>query len=185
MNCLNCGAAMDLVDGRDYFHCEYCQSYCFPPGTGDDGVRVVGGATQLNCPLCTSSLVEARIEGESVEFCPRCRGFLASNPVFATIVREGRAKRPFGDSDHQFNPADLNRHVDCPQCKKKMDTHPYYGGGRVAVCTCDECELIWLDAGELTIIEQHNPQPRASAAASALCSPTMEAAEGPSPFFDW
>jgi Zn-finger nucleic acid-binding protein len=40
-----------------------------------------------------------------------------------------------------------------------MDTHPYYGGGRVVVDTCHRCTLIWLDAGELTVIERHNPLP--------------------------
>ena len=159
MNCTNCGAAMTIVAGRDYFRCDHCISFRFPPGAGEEGVHVVGGTCGLECPVCKSPLEDGRIEGESVCYCPKCRGFLASNPTFATIVRNRRAKRPSGDSTHSFCTTELKRKLDCPQCRKRMDTHPYYGGGRVVVDTCCACALIWLDAGELTIIEQHNPLP--------------------------
>jgi Zn-finger nucleic acid-binding protein len=157
MNCRNCGAAMTLVAGRDYFRCDYCVSFHFPDGTGDDGVRVVGGPTQLACPICREALREGRAEGEPVQFCSGCRGFLATNPAFSGIVRGRRARRPVGDSPHAFDPTELRRAVSCPACDRRMDTHPYYGGGRVVVDTCPKCCLIWLDAGELAVIERHNP----------------------------
>jgi len=148
---------MTLVPGRDYFRCDYCLSFQFPPGSGEDGVRLVGGASGLDCPVCRTGLQEGRIEGEPVQYCPHCRGFLATNPVFATIVRERRAKRPASESAYTYDPAELRRRIDCPKCRTRMDTHPFYGGGRVLIDTCPDCELIWLDAGELTVIEQHNP----------------------------
>jgi len=30
-----------------------------------------------------------------------------------------------------------------------MATHPYYGPGNVVIDSCGQCELIWLDFGEL------------------------------------
>ena len=30
-----------------------------------------------------------------------------------------------------------------------MATHPYYGPGNVVIDTCETCELVWLDFGEL------------------------------------
>jgi hypothetical protein len=30
-----------------------------------------------------------------------------------------------------------------------METHPYYGPGNVVIDSCLQCELIWLDFGEL------------------------------------
>ena len=33
-----------------------------------------------------------------------------------------------------------------------MDTHPYHAGGNAVIDTCDRCRLVWLDAGELTVI---------------------------------
>lgn len=157
MNCQNCGAAMTLVAGRDYFRCNYCLSFHFPAGSGEDGVRVVGGGSGLDCPVCHESLQDGRVESEPVQYCQRCRGFLATNPVFCTVVRERRAKRPFANSSYSFDPSELKRSLDCPKCDQRMDTHPFYGGGRVLVDTCPRCTLIWLDAGELSIIERHNP----------------------------
>lgn len=170
MNCRNCGAAMSLVTGREYFRCDYCISFHFPDGVGDDGVRVVGPQADLDCPICHQRLQDGRIENEPVQFCANCRGFLATNPVFNTIVRERRAQRPIGDSPHGFDPTELTRSIDCPRCRQRMDTHPYYGGGRVVVDTCPRCTLIWLDAGELTVIERHNP-PRSARELTPILAP--------------
>lgn len=158
MNCRNCGAAMTLVAGRDYFRCDYCLSFHFPAGTGEDGVHIVGGTSGLACPVCREPLKDGRVEGEPVQYCPRCRGFLTGNASFSNVVRERRLKRPAGINPHGFDPTELKRVIDCPRCEKRMDTHPYYGGGRVVVDTCPRCALIWLDAGELTVIERHNPR---------------------------
>jgi Zn-finger nucleic acid-binding protein len=150
---------MTLVAGRDYFRCDYCISFHFPEGTGEDGVRVLENPTGLECPVCRSALQDGRVEGEAVQFCSSCRGFLATNPAFCGVVHKRRSKRPRGESPNSFEPTELKRKLDCPNCRKRMDTHPYYGGGRVVVDTCPRCTLIWLDAGELTVIERHNPLP--------------------------
>lgn len=168
MNCTNCGAAMTLVAGRDYFRCDYCHSFHFPPASGEDGVRVVDSASGLDCPVCQLPLENGRIENEAVQFCSHCRGFLCTNAVFAVIVRERRAKRPTGESTSSFSADELKRSLKCPRCKMRLDTHPYYGGGRVIVDTCPACTLIWLDAGELTVIERHNLPPLVSPAPTTI-----------------
>ena len=38
-----------------------------------------------------------------------------------------------------------------------MEAHPYFGGGNAVVDTCEHCGLIWLDAGELAVIERYIP----------------------------
>jgi Zn-finger nucleic acid-binding protein len=30
-----------------------------------------------------------------------------------------------------------------------MSTHPYFGPGSIVIDTCDACDLVWLDVGEL------------------------------------
>jgi Zn-finger nucleic acid-binding protein len=147
---------MTLVAGRDYFRCDYCTSFHFPNDTGD-GIRVVGGPGALACPVCRHSLEDGRVENEPVHYCSHCRGFLATNATFGAIVLKRRAKRPAGESRHSFDEQELKRALDCPRCERRMDTHPYYGGGRVVVDTCPRCAIIWLDAGELAVIERHNP----------------------------
>jgi Zn-finger nucleic acid-binding protein len=38
-----------------------------------------------------------------------------------------------------------------------MDAHPYGGGGNAVVDTCLRCNVIWLDAEELSIIGRYVP----------------------------
>ena len=47
------------------------------------------------------------------------------------------------------DPKDLQRRINCPQCGKVMDTHPYGGPGNVIIDDCERCAVNWLDYGEL------------------------------------
>ena len=84
MNCKNCGAAMQLVDERDYFVCRYCTTFHFPneAATSSDGVNVLGESSELACPVCEAALVAGAIEGRRVLHCEACRGVLATNDDF-------------------------------------------------------------------------------------------------------
>jgi Zn-finger nucleic acid-binding protein len=155
MNCLNCGAGLRPVGNRSYFRCPYCQTFHFPEETGD-GVAVVGDETPHACPVCTHPLTGAAIEGHSVAYCQTCRGFLARNDTFGQIVRLRRAKH--GSPAHipvPFDRAELRRRINCPRCSKLMDTHPYHAGGNAVIDTCHRCRLVWLDAGELTVLGRY------------------------------
>jgi Zn-finger nucleic acid-binding protein len=157
MNCPDCGAAMEPVANRNVFHCSHCNNFEFPEDSGE-GVRVLGDLVDFNCPVCQKPLQAAIIEGESINYCPRCRGFLTPLRTFGAIVTKRRALH--GAHEEQFYLIDreeLKRIVHCPACHHRMDTHPYFGGGAAVVDTCENCGLIWLDAGELAIIERHVP----------------------------
>jgi Zn-finger nucleic acid-binding protein len=43
--------------------------------------------------------------------------------------------------------------VACPVCGERMEVHPYYGPGPAVIDSCSRCGLIWLDRGEMTVIE--------------------------------
>ncbi len=91
-------------------------------------------------------------------YCGQCRGFLAEIDVFSVIVTERRAHHgPHEKRTEPFDPAELKRVLTCPNCQQRMDTHPYFGGGNAVVDTCEDCGLIWLDEGELAIIERYVP----------------------------
>lgn len=158
MNCRNCGAAMVPVSDRAYFHCLHCRSFEFPT-TNEDGIVAIGELTELPCPICNSHLTSATIEGYSISFCNTCRGFLTTNAEFSEILFRRRsqvANQP--DVSRTFDPAELKRRIACPKCRKKMDTHPYGGGGNVVIDTCARCQLIWFDARELEVLARHRPQ---------------------------
>src|SRR5439155_20547474 len=94
----------------------------------------------------------------TVCYCGRCRGFLAEIEAFAVIVARRRALHgPNEKCTGPFDPAELKRVLTCPNCPRRMDTHPYFGGGNVVVDTCEACGLIWLDAGDLAAIERYVP----------------------------
>jgi Zn-finger nucleic acid-binding protein len=148
---------MAPVGARKYFHCDHCNNFEFPEETGD-GVCATGEPAHVNCPVCAKELQFAEIEGEAVAYCNKCRGFLTPMRTFGVIVIKRRALH--GPNEEQFNsldPAELKRVLKCPSCHRRMDTHPYAGGGNAVVDTCEACAIIWLDAGELAIIERHIP----------------------------
>ena len=39
--------------------------------------------------------------------------------------------------------------MSCPRCASQLATHPYYGPGNVVIDTCAQCDVVWLDFGEL------------------------------------
>jgi Zn-finger nucleic acid-binding protein len=157
MNCPGCGAAMEPAGNHNYFRCTHCGGFHFPKETGD-GVAVVGEPVGAICPLCQLPLVSALIENETICYCDHCRGFLTETDAFGVIVSKRRALHgPNENSIEPFDPAELKRDLTCPNCHERMDTHPYFGGGNAVVDTCERCGLIWLDAGELAIIERYVP----------------------------
>lgn len=152
MNCPNCGAGMKPVGNRPYFRCPYCETFHFPYEMAD-GVAVVGGDTPRDCPVCAEKLTNAAIDGHPVEYCQACRGFLARNATFNQIVQLKRARN--GGTPPVAIPFDrdeLKRRLKCPACRKPMDTHPYHAGGNAVIDTCDRCCVVWLDAGEITVL---------------------------------
>jgi Zn-finger nucleic acid-binding protein len=152
LNCENCGAPMKVAPGRDYWYCEYCSSFYFPKQSSD-GVRVLGQASTLQCPVCHASLVSASVGGEETLYCDKCRGLLLKQAAFAVVVRYLRnmATTP-ATPPPPLDPKEYRRRVDCPNCGRVMDTHPYYGPGNVVIDVCMGCALLWLDCGEFAQI---------------------------------
>jgi Zn-finger nucleic acid-binding protein len=156
MSCPECGAAAEWAAHLNAFRCTQCGGVV--PPAGGDGVAVLGQPVGALCPVCHVALVSARVEGETVCYCGRCRGFLAEMDAFGVIVARRRALHgPNEKRTDPFDPAELRRVLACPNCAERMDTHPYFGGGNAVVDTCAGCGLIWLDAGDLAVIERYVP----------------------------
>jgi Zn-finger nucleic acid-binding protein len=155
MNCRTCGGVLKPVGTRNYFRCLYCTNFHFPEETGD-GVAIVGGDSNFLCPVCEQLLTLGTIEGKDVCYCRNCRGFLANNMTFGDVLRTKRSR----NAELEYVPMpfaqeELQRRVKCPGCRNLMDTHPYHAGGNAVIDTCHRCHLIWLDAGELTVLGKY------------------------------
>jgi Zn-finger nucleic acid-binding protein len=177
MNCANCGAGLEPVGGRDYFRCLYCETFHFPHPTAD-GIADLGGDTAFACPVCADPLTTAAIHGHDVSYCRTCRGFLAANATFGLLVQQRRAaaSAPPGPPV-PFDPSELKRRLPCPRCHGRMDTHPYHAGGNAVIDTCARCHLVWLDAGELTVLGRYRPRERPAPLPDPM--PAGEPAVGP------
>jgi len=148
---------MELMAGREYFFCAFCGSFQFlqTVEASADRVKPLGERADAGCPICKAHLTQAAMDGRRVSFCDRCRGVLVSNDDFLAIIRKRRAERNGPpDQPSPLNRDALKRHVDCPQCQRRMETHPYYGPGNAVIDSCGQCRLIWLDHGEIGVIER-------------------------------
>ena len=146
---------MTPMPDRGYWVCDYCLTFSFPHGSPDD-VQDFGQATDRTCPICTHPLTAGRLEGQPVEYCANCHGMLMRQGVFSRVIEMKRSnyRGEKVTSRQPLNRQELQREIRCPGCQNPFSTHPYYGPGRVVVDTCPHCCLIWLDAGEMSIIEK-------------------------------
>jgi Zn-finger nucleic acid-binding protein len=153
MTCPSCGAPLRLESDHDCLSCEYCQSIYFP-GKNDEGVRVFDDDAAESCPNCALPLKHAIFAHTRIRYCTRCRGILVPMEDFLELVWDLKAEHPGQQIPRPPDRGELNRHVDCPQCHRRMDTHFYGGPGNIVIDDCSRCYLNWLDHGELMRIAQ-------------------------------
>lgn len=153
MNCPNCGAATELLERRGSFRCGHCGTFTFLDTPEDaDGIRLLARAADAQrCPMCAIRMSQALLDGRhDVLFCEACRGVLIPRRDFAGVVDARRTWASGApDAPTALDVRELERIVFCPACSARMATHPYFGAGSVAIDTCDTCDLVWLDLGEL------------------------------------
>ena len=139
---------MQVNSDRGCLVCPYCATEWLPDANFE-GVRVLGPG-EHDCPLCHTKLSKARLFDFSLLYCEACQGMLVQIDDLALLTSQLRADRdapPYTGlppSEH-----DLDRQIDCPFCRARMDTHAYYGPGNVIIDTCEPCSVHWLDRGEL------------------------------------
>jgi Zn-finger nucleic acid-binding protein len=154
---------MRLKSDMNSLKCEYCQSAYFPE-KNDDGVRVLDEATDQNCSLCNIPLMHASIVNVLICYCTNCRGMAIPMAVFENLVAILRSQKDTVVSHPRADNEDLRRKINCTHCHKRMETHFYGGPGNVVIDSCENCCLIWLDAGELMRIATASDVPVASTA---------------------
>lgn len=165
MNCPNCAAGgLELLPGRTHLRCPYCTSLVFPEPL-DEGVVTLGREHPHDCPTCQRLLVAAALDGEEVGYCSTCRGILFTNDQFARVVaRRRESGTPRRLVPEPVDPTELRRARHCPRCRRRADTHVYGGGGNAVIDSCARCKLVWLDAGELTMLGRFVPERAARSA---------------------
>jgi Zn-finger nucleic acid-binding protein len=151
LNCENCGAPMRLVEGGDYYICDYCGTYRHPD-PNLDGARVLDKPSDDSCPVCRITLVTASVDDNPVLYCPNCRGILVHQALLVFALQYLRQRSDKETPPRRLDPKELDRPMRCPHCHHPMDTHPYGGPGNIVIDNCSDCRLVWLDYGELNRI---------------------------------
>jgi Zn-finger nucleic acid-binding protein len=157
MNCRNCGAPLptDFENGRHV--CDYCDTGIVPRPDSSllEAVVDLGRDAGVDCPVCQNRMTAAQLDESPVSWCAGCRGMLFSDEFFALTVRSRRALyRESGRIPKPLDPRAYDRKLSCSRCHRPMQVHPYYGPGNVVIDSCLPCRVVWVDAGEMTRIEQ-------------------------------
>lgn len=140
---------MRLREDDESLNCDFCKTVQLPQ-RNKDGVGILGEASNLSCPVCAVSLEHAIIDHRRILYCTHCCGSLIPMPTFVSLIDDLRAQQGGAfETPRAPDPQRLRRVIHCPQCKQRMDTHYYGGGGNVVIDDCSRCELNWLDSGEL------------------------------------
>jgi len=152
MNCINCGAPMQLHLDKQHFSCDYCDTIYFPD-ENEDGIRILDADSNIECPVCRTRLVYGFIDQTRILHCQTCRGILINQESFLMCIEYLRARstRP-PIIPPAVNFSELERNLVCPTCNQPMSTHLYGGPGNLVVDNCPNCLHIWLDNQEFSRI---------------------------------
>jgi Zn-finger nucleic acid-binding protein len=143
---------MALVAHHRYYQCGHCQSVHAIEAPAVEGVRVVARRDDAAaCPFCQTPLAYALLdEMFSIEHCERCRGISIPRASFAEAVVRLRARQTGPPTDPlPSDPRELLRKMNCPTCRRHMETRRYDGPGNIVIDACVTCDRLWLDYGEL------------------------------------
>ena len=108
----------------------------------------------MNCPICNVPLARRQYEAVAVSMCGKCHGCLVDAHRLEGIQRNQAMPRgelrAEADREFQQDTADVVR---CPKCKRKMAKRRTPPPACIYVDSCDTCKLVWLDGGELAILQ--------------------------------
>ncbi|MCM2369316.1 zf-TFIIB domain-containing protein [Aporhodopirellula aestuarii] len=162
MKCESCGAPVMSLGRSGRYFCDYCdtEAVVTPLDESLDGLVLTGTFSETPCLTCGDTHLEiGSLDRHAIKGCRRCQGILISRSSFALLVHERRAAYGGADITPEFDPAldgprDHHSRLMCPNCCVPMDSFFYAGPGRVAIDSCDRCERVWLDCGEITAITE-------------------------------
>jgi Zn-finger nucleic acid-binding protein len=112
----------------------------------------------LKCPKCHIPLCSLQYEGNLVHECPDGHGTLVEEPRLERI-KKNRQRRWSADDGPRFEAeamaADSSATIRCPRCLvADMEKRRISDGDTVFhLDRCNDCGLVWLDRGELELLQ--------------------------------
>jgi len=85
-----------------------------------------------------------------IDFCANCRGMLLPRPTFATVTHKRRAWATTPPAEAvPLDRRELHRELRWPQVRRPLRDVPALWAGHGRHRQLRECDLIWLDFGEM------------------------------------
>lgn len=108
----------------------------------------------MNCPKCEHLLARVRYAGVNVLQCDQCGGHLVENHRVKTIER--RVDKDLNALMAEIvavEGLDTAHKVRCPRCRARMVKKEIRAQRKFRIDECRNCDLVWLDGGELAEIQ--------------------------------
>lgn len=108
----------------------------------------------MNCPNCDHHLARIRYAGVNVLKCDHCGGHLVENHRVKTIERKvEKDLKPLVAEIVAVQGLDTAHKIRCPRCRDRMIKKEIRAQRRFRIDECRNCDLVWLDGGELAEIQ--------------------------------
>ena len=121
----------------------------------------------MKCPSCAGQLVRTTYEGLPVFRCDACFGYLMGQKRIDGIKRSrGKSVEQLKQETLSEIGEDTKTIVRCPRCRMKMKKQLLSEPVSLHVDWCKQCDLVWLDGGELARMQlghEMTPQSRDAA----------------------
>ncbi len=116
----------------------------------------------MNCPVCHEGMELLEHNGRSLHRCISCFGLLVPSKLFNDIAYEnGKQLQPLIEISEGTEAVNHKKKKKCPGCSKYMVATNFKWDSEIKIDYCGDCELIWLDSGELrkihAFIEKEHP----------------------------
>ncbi len=107
-----------------------------------------------NCPLCGVILLRVKYEGMPAFRCDRCKGYLLEAQRLDGIERntETPTEKLIEEAGREHH-EDTGKRIACPRCKGYMVKTQTPPPAEIHFDSCERCRLVWLDGGELAILQ--------------------------------
>ncbi len=118
----------------------------------------------MKCPSCSAALQEERTSSYRVFVCSDCQGmwFDPGEAIsYAKVLAASRGEPVHYDFSSRMNPLNPLKqearegHRPCPRCSVGLDLVNYAYNSNVFVEKCPQCEGLWTDKGEASILVQY------------------------------
>lgn len=110
----------------------------------------------MKCPKCTTDMTAMAYRGVAVDRCNECHGIWLDKRELEVVMEKKLASSFDVGRYHHLPPEQSDKPARCLRCDKEMIA--LVGAADVRFDWCDGCEGLFFDRGELSAIDDFQPE---------------------------